>query len=83
MKTNWLNAIFIKCFFSYFQKIRYCEEILWNSSSQAIHQGQIANHFKGRVQCFSMQVVMDKCFLLNPENKFVADPSYFREKRIL
>jgi len=22
---------------------------------------------KGRVQCFSMQVVMNKCFLLNPE----------------
>jgi len=23
--------------------------------------------FKGRVQCFSMQVVINKCFLLNPE----------------
>jgi len=23
--------------------------------------------FKGRAQCFSMQVVMNKCFLLNPE----------------
>jgi len=22
---------------------------------------------KGRVQCFSMQAVMNKCFLLNPE----------------
>jgi len=26
--------------------------------------------FKGRVQCFSMQVVMNKCFFLNFEIKF-------------
>jgi len=25
--------------------------------------------FKGRVQCFSMQVVMNKCFFLNPKKK--------------
>jgi len=25
--------------------------------------------YKGRVHCFSMQVVMNKCFLLSPENK--------------
>jgi len=25
--------------------------------------------FKGRVHCFSMQFVMNKCFLLNPEKK--------------
>jgi len=24
---------------------------------------------KGRMQCFSMQVVINKCFLLNPEKK--------------
>jgi len=31
---------------------------------------------KGRViQCFSMQVVMNKCFLQNPEKIFGADPS--------
>jgi len=36
---------------------------------------------KGPVHCFSMQIVMNKCFLLNPENKFGADPSYrFLEK---
>jgi len=35
-------------------------------------------HLKGQVQCFSMQVVMNKCFLLNPE-KNGADPSC-REK---
>jgi len=30
--------------------------------------GQIwAKVIKGRVHCFSMQVVMNKCFLLNPE----------------
>jgi len=32
--------------------------------------------FKGWVYCFSMQVVMNKCFLLNPEKNFDADPSY-------
>jgi len=26
--------------------------------------------FKGRVQCFSMQVVINKCFLLKPWKKF-------------
>jgi len=25
------------------------------------------SEFKGQVQCFSMHVVMNKCFLLNPE----------------
>jgi len=35
--------------------------------------------FKDRVHCFSMQVVMNKCFLLFPENKFSVDPSCFRE----
>jgi len=36
---------------------------------------------KGRVHCFSMQVVMNKCFLLNPGKKFGADSSCrFREK---
>jgi len=30
--------------------------------------------FKGRVHCFSMQIVINKCFLLNPEKKFGADP---------
>jgi len=28
-------------------------------------------HLKGPVQCFSMQVVMNKCFLLNPEKNLV------------
>jgi len=30
-----------------------------------------AENLKGWVQCFSMQVVMNKCFLLNPE-RFLA-----------
>jgi len=35
---------------------------------------------EGRVHCFSLQLVMNKCFLLNPEKKS-ADPSCrFREK---
>jgi len=37
---------------------------------------------KARVHCFSMQVVMNKRFFLNPEKKFGANPSCrFREKR--
>jgi len=40
------------------------------------------NRLKARVHCFSMQVVMNKCFLLNPEKKFGANSSCrFREKR--
>jgi len=40
------------------------------------------NPFKDQVHCFSMQVVMNKCFLLYPEKKFSADPSCrFRKKR--
>jgi len=37
---------------------------------------------KGRVQCFSIQVVKNKCFLLSPEKQFGAE-SYcrFRDKR--
>jgi len=38
--------------------------------------------FKGRVHCFSMQVVMNKCILLNSKKKFGADLSCrFWEKR--
>jgi len=38
-------------------------------------------YVKDRFYCFSMQVIMNKCFLLNAE-KIVADPSCcFREKR--
>jgi len=37
---------------------------------------------KGRVHCFSMQVVMNMCFLLILKKKIGADPSCrFREKR--
>jgi len=37
---------------------------------------------EGRVYSFSMQVIMNKCFLLNPKKKkFGADPACrFREK---
>jgi len=31
-------------------------------------------NFKARVHCFSMQVVMNKCFLLILEKKFGANP---------
>jgi len=37
---------------------------------------------KGRVHCFSTQIVVSKCFLLNHEKNFGVDPSCrFREKR--
>jgi len=40
--------------------------------------------FKDRMHCFSMHVVMNKCFILNHEKRFSADPSCcFREKRTL
>jgi len=36
---------------------------------------------KGRVQSFSMQVEINKCFIINPEKKLAADASCrFREK---
>jgi len=38
--------------------------------------------FKDQVHCFSMQVVTNKCFLLNREKEFGTDPSCrYREKR--
>jgi len=33
----------------------------------------VDSSFKDRVHCFSMQVVMNKCFFLNPEKKFDAN----------
>jgi len=37
--------------------------------------------FKGREHCFSMQVVINKCVLLNPELNFGSNPScHFQEK---
>jgi len=40
-----------------------------------------SNCFKDRLQCFSMQVVMNKCFLLNPEKNCVDPSCHFREIR--
>jgi len=37
----------------------------------------------GRVQCFSMQVVMNKCFLLNPEKIFVQIRAVVFAKNLL
>jgi len=40
-------------------------------------------YLKDQVHCFSMQVAMNKCFLLNPEKKVGANLSCrFRDKRI-
>jgi len=33
-------------------------------------------NFKGQVHCFSMQIVINMCFLLNPEKKISADLSF-------
>jgi len=42
----------------------------------------IEEGLKDRMHCFSMQVVKNKYFLLNPEKKFGANPSCrFRDKR--
>jgi len=43
--------------------------------SNEVLKHNTSNRVKGRVYCFSMQVVMNKFFLLNPENKFGANPS--------
>jgi len=40
----------------------------------------IKYYFKGRVHCFSMQVVMIKCFLLNPEKNLVQIQFFVFEK---
>jgi len=36
---------------------------------------------EGRVHCFSIQIVMNNCFLLNPEKKCRRSIFRFREKR--
>jgi len=37
--------------------------------AQIVQHQDVISKFKDRVHCFSMQVVMNKCFLLNPEKK--------------
>jgi len=42
---------------------------------------KMSSVLKDRVHCFSMQVVMNKCFLLNLEKKFGANLScHFQDK---
>jgi len=38
-------------------------------------------HLKGREQCFLMQVVMNKCFLLNPEQNKISRRSFLSFSR--
>jgi len=46
------------------------------------HLSIFLESFKGRVQCFSIQVGMNKRFFLNPEKQIRTDPSCrLREKR--
>jgi len=49
----------------------YAELILGTFVSHSCFQ-HARKPFKGRVHCFSMQVVMNKCFLLNPEKRTLA-----------
>jgi len=49
--------------------------------SERILYNKQATCFKGPVHCFSMQVVMNKCFLLNPEKKFGTDPCTFNSEK--
>jgi len=37
-------------------------------------------HFKGRVHCFSVQVIMNKSFLLNPEKNWHRSVLLFSRK---
>jgi len=55
--------------------------VIFRESVQIPAKAKVWTCFKGRVHCFSMQVVMNKCFLQNPEKNFGADPyCRFREK---
>jgi len=50
--------------------------------NQLLTSIELSRQFKGQVHCFSMQVVVNKCFLLNLEKKFDVDSScHFQEKR--
>jgi len=41
------------------------------------------NVMKGRMYCFSMQVLMNKCFLLNPEKNFTQiHPVVFEKNKL-
>jgi len=61
---------------------RNCKKSTHLFSVASVSQCNYASSLKGRVQCFSMQVVINKCFLLNPEKKFGTYPSCrYREKR--
>jgi len=54
----------------------YCDANWYSTTSSK------KSTIKGRGHCFSMQVVMNKCFLLNTEKKIGADSvCHFREKR--
>jgi len=67
MLQNWKNG-----FFSKFNK-----EVIKQTASR-----KHVLTLNGQVHCFSMQIVTNKCFLLNLEKKIGADPSCrFREKR--
>jgi len=53
----------------------YVNFVLFKKHTQQNAMQECKCSFKGRVDCFSMQVVINKCFLLNPEKKFGADLS--------
>jgi len=45
------------------------EDNLFNNATNYLVSTLFLYRFKGRVECFSMQFVMNKCFFLNPEKK--------------
>jgi len=64
-------------------RVIHARVIIVGLPDESLVHGRNAS-LKGRVHCFSMQVVMKKCFLLNPGKTFDANSSYhFREKRTL
>jgi len=66
----------------YFSKVSVLSKQQLYYSHFKINSSYRKNLFsrKGPVQCFSMQVVMNKCFLLNPEKIWRRSVCRFREK---
>jgi len=56
------------CCIQNFKKVLHIRELNFEILFPICIKKMLFLQFKGRVQCFSIQVKMNKCFLLNPEN---------------
>jgi len=53
-------------------------------NNTVVNHVEALSNIQDLVHCFSMQIVMNKRFLLNPEKKCGANPSFrFRDKRTI